>query len=57
MKRYENPKMEVKNFISESILTGSGIGTTAMENWQSTHNAEVITVKWEEVGEYIDFTF
>ena len=37
MKKYINPKMEIKSFNSESILTGSTL-EDKINSWESTNN-------------------
>lgn len=58
MKIYEQPKMDIKSFNSESIITGSVTDGQlgAMTQWQTQHeNARVVALDYAE--DIIKFTF
>lgn len=52
MKKYENPKMEVKALNDENIVTSSGGVSNKMQDWQSANNgAQARVIKFERLVE------
>ena len=56
MKKYINPKMEIKSFYSESILTGSAL-EDKMDSWKDTNKQKSLLIIDRNDLEKVKVTF
>lgn len=57
MKIYKNPTIEIRNFISESVVTASPATVTTLEEWQIQNPNGRVETKNINAMKVMEYTF
>ena len=57
MKKYSNPKMEIKTFISECVVTGSSDTKDGLQTWKQDKNGKIVERNYQAMQDVTQLVF